>query len=643
MVNHAYHLPILVVKSVATSGHVSDLGPNQFGIFNDTMEPGAWNVATGTGQARKFFLAAGSSHTRDKMSKFYGGLKRPIKSGVFLGSDIQSFEKALPTKPENEEWVLGYDGTVDSKGLSFECGKISQVKIRLYGEPVFNRFTKSLEKVISYSVPCCDTTDCTDGCQDNALNCKVGTLGLVKAINNHPEFQEFKVKAYPIFSDFAATASSTYEWSLTTCASLLDVQNQYPTLKVEQLSNSGCNTTFKVGCRTLTPDAFVPKSYSLNPICGVCESGYTLAPSVKIVTIKSPLGSTDVVGTDPQKLTFATTAATLYGGTSPVFVGRNEDVATIQFQLAANAADPTALESDIIVSIVLTAARCNATVAPTPIAWVQGKGFYTTTRTLSIKVDQDCNNPIVAGDINTALLKDSSYVAGSAIAVVNASNVCADVFTVTQTSNCMSDLCMSPEDATFSELTSFKAYTWTVVEPEVVPFAGKCGIRITAPYASAHFGDCSYDPNEYFDNEPLRMEISVYDTNGTPCLFATTAEARMVKAPKYRRLSGDFVRKEYINKMQKSGYYAFEKWSNDPRMREVFNNLTTEIINRDKYYVAYYLNFKEFREFENFGQGKEVFEPTLYVEEGDVATQAALESALKAITTKFGIDLRTRG
>jgi hypothetical protein len=643
MVNHAYHLPILVVKSVATSGHVSDLAPNQFGIFNDTLEPGAWNVATGTGEARRFFLAAGSSHTRDKMSKFYGSLKRPIKSGVFLGTDIQKFEKTLPTKPENEEWVLGYDGTADSKGLSFECGKISQVKIRVYGDPVFNKFTKSLEKIISYSVPCCDVTDCTDGCQDNALNCKVGTLGLVKAINDHVEFQEFKLKAYPVFSDYAATAPTKFEWSLTTCASLLDVQSQYPTLKVETVKSVGCNTTFKIGCQAVAPAAFTPKSYSLNPVCGVCDLGYTLAPSVKIVTVKSPLGSTDLVSTDAERLTFATTVTALYAGTAPVFVGRDEDTATIQFQIAANDADPVAQESDIISSVILTAAVCNATAAVTPVAWAQGKGFYTTTRTLSVKVDQNCDSPIVAADINTALLKDSSYVAGSAAAVVNPLNVCADVFTVTQTSNCMSDLCMSPEAATFSELLSFKGLTWTVVEPVAVPFTGKCGIRITAPYASSHFGDCSYDPNEYFDNEPLRMEVSVYDTNGTPCAFAKTAEARMTKGPKYRRLSGDFVRKEYIAKMQQSGYYAFEKWSNDPRMREVFNNLATEIISRDKYYVAYYLNYKEFREYENFGQAKEVFEPTIYVEEGDVATQVALEKALTAITSKFNVNLKKRG
>lgn len=643
MVNHSYHLPILVVKSVATAGHVSDLAPNQFGIFNDTMEPGAWNVATGTGQARKFFLAAGSSHTRDKLSKFYSGLKRPIKSGIFLGTDIQNFEKALPSKPENEEWVLGFDGTADSKGLSFECGKLAQIKVRLYGDPVFNKFTKSLEKVISYSVPCCDVSDCTDGCQDNALNCKVGTLGLVKALNEHPELKEFKLKAYPVFSDYATTAPTKYEWSLTTCASLLDVQSAYPSLRPEVIASSGCNTTFKVGCQTATPAPFTPKSYSLNPTCGVCDAGYTLVPAAKIVTVKSPLGSTDAVSTDVEKLAFATTVATLYGGTVPIFVGRDEDTATIQFQLAANVADPVAQESDLISSVVLTAARCNSTASVTPVAWVQGKGFYTTTRTLSVKVDQDCNAPITAADIEAALIKDSSYVVGSAVEVVNAENVCADVFTVSQVSNCMSDLCMSPEAASFSELTSFKGLTWAVVEPVAVPFTGKCGIRIVAPYASAHFGDCSYDPSEYYDNEPLRMELSIYDTNATPCSFVKTAQARMTKGPKYRRLSGDWVRKEYINKMQRSGYYAYEKWSNDPRMREVFNNLATEIISRDKYYVAYYLNYKEFREFENFGQGKEVFEPTIYVEEGDIATQNAIEAALLPITSKFGVTLRKRG
>ena len=205
MGNYAYDIPAFVAKAVKTSGHVSDLKPLEIGIFDTKTS----SVATASGNGKEFFLAGGKPHTKDELSKFYKGMLDPKKSSLFKGKDIISFEKAYPSKPSNEEWVIGYNGSSDSIGLTFESNKLYQLKVRLFGQAAFKKYNREVERVIHLDTFVCEDGSFCDGdCVDKTIDYRKTTIAYVEKINNDVELQEFKVKAYPVFNDYNAIATT---------------------------------------------------------------------------------------------------------------------------------------------------------------------------------------------------------------------------------------------------------------------------------------------------------------------------------------------------------------------------------------------------------------------------------------------------
>jgi hypothetical protein len=135
------------------------------------------------------------------------------------------------------------------------------------------------------------------------------------------------------------------------------------------------------------------------------------------------------------------------------------------------------------------------------------------------------------------------------------------------------------------------------------------------------------------------MEISTWNQNGNNCLFGSEPVGRRVKDPKYQRLFGEYVVRNYI---KGSGYFKFMQWEPEQRIREVIDNTQLSVVKRNAYYVAYFLKFKSAKGEENFDKKGEYFEPIIYVEEGDIATQTALENGIQAISSKWGVTLEDR-
>jgi hypothetical protein len=222
MNDNGYQLPVYIAKGVYSSGHIADIGPLQIGIFDNNTH----SVATGTGNGREFYLAGGSLHTKDKLSKWFGGMLDPKKSEVFKGHDIHTFEKSTPQRPQSEQWVVGYDGSKSSVGLQFEPDKLYYLKIRLYGQPVLRYWGNDIERLVHLwtgwpaVVSDCDTPDCT---APTFLGAKTQVRAWVKAINDNPDLKEFGIKAYPVFSDFSATATTATLNGTGTAATLSPV------------------------------------------------------------------------------------------------------------------------------------------------------------------------------------------------------------------------------------------------------------------------------------------------------------------------------------------------------------------------------------------------------------------------------------
>jgi hypothetical protein len=647
MRNTAWDVPVFVAKGVKTSGHVSDLKPLEIGIFDSKTS----SVATASGNGVEFFLAGGKPHTKDSIAKFYSGMLDPKKSAFFKGRDLISFEKAYPSKPQNEEWVIGYDGTASSVGLSFEKNKQYKMKVRLFGEAALKKYNREVERVIHLNTfVCSDGTYCDGNCVDKTIDYKKSTIAWVKKINEDVELQEFKIKAHPVFDDYSATVANTFKYQITVSDNgnadgLFAVRRAYPSLQIQRVGYLSGKSTYEVVNLVSAPASFAPTSDVLLAACGACPVGYTLVAGYDVWVVSRQLNTTTDLDDSASQIVFAASIVTAYSATAGtgVYLGVSEGVARVKFNIASGTVVvPASATADAVEKLAAQPATCTPG-AVSAISWVQSGSGYTTTRTLKVTIlDQDCSGAVIAttADVLASLSGVVSYVSGSVLDATGV-DVCSKSFTISQKSNMMTDLCESPDVATYDALPTFKGVQWTeVIASGVANTTVKAGIRITAPYFSVKFGDSSYAPDEFVDSEPMQMELSIYDQSGAPCLFALNGLGKKTRQGKYRRLSGEFVAKQII---RGGAYFTYEQWQADPRLREVLDNNILPTTDRNKYYVAYYLRFKDSRDNINGGQVPLLFEPIIFVEEGLVSVQTALENALLSVTSKFNVELEKRG
>lgn len=646
MQNVAFNIPAFLVKAVKTSGHVSELKPLELGIFDRSTS----SIATGSGNGNEFFLAGGKPHTKDELSKFYKGMLDPKKSSFFKGKELISFEKAYPQAPQNEEWVIGYNGDPASTGFVFEANKQYTLKLRLFGEYVYRKYNRSVERIIHFNTYECESGTCGPDCATSSIDPVASIKAWAEKVNTDVELSEFKIKATPILSNYATTTANVFSYSINVpdngdADALFVIRRAYSSLTVDRTAyNKGISTYTVVG-RTSAPANFTPTADVLLAACGTCPAGYTLVAGFDSYVVKKQLADDDAISTPTEQTAFAAAVVGAYSATagSGVFLGVNDGFAAVKINVASGTVVTVlAGSSDKVEKIASSPATCTPAAA-TAIAWTQTDAGYTITRDLKVTINAlDCAEGVTAtvADVIASLAGVGSFVTGSASDVTTVDQACSKTFKITQVSKMMKDKCESPDLASFDELPAFKGVYWTPVVVVVDNSTVKVGLRFSAPYYSIKFNDCSFAPDEFYDSKPMQMEVSVYDQSGNPCNFISNSKGLRVKEGRYSRLSGEHVVRELISG---GAYFTFEQWSMDPRIREVFDNNFLSVADRKKYYVAYYLRFKESRESTNFAQHGQIWEPMIFVEATATSTQKALEDALQAITSKYDVELRKRG
>jgi len=643
--SNGYNIPAFLVKGVKTSGHVSELQPLELGIFDRST----YSVATVSGNGTEFFLAQGKPHTRDEISKFYKGMKDPKFSSFFKGKDLLSFEKVYSQKPVNEEWVIGYNGDPNSKSLVFEKNKIYTIKVRLFGEYVFRKYQRSVERVITLDTFVCGDGSCAGDCPGVEIDRIKSTKEWARLIEEDVELQEFKIQAHAVFDNYAATTANAFSYSVNVpdngdADSLFTIQRAYPTLVISRSAFNKGLSTYTVTNRTSAPSDFTPTADVLLAVCGACPAGYTLVAGADSWVVSSQISSGTDLDTTSNQATFAAFVVADYSGVSGsgVYLGINDGAARVKINVAIGTATTPASDiADFIVKIASSPAICTPS-SPSAITWAQSDSGYTVTRQLTVTVNAlDCAEGVSAttDDVVASLVGVTSYVASSVADITTGDQACSKTFRITQTSQMMKDKCESADLANFDELPSFRGLYWAPIVDTSVNTTVKAGIRLSVPFGSVKFGDCSFAPDEFYDSAPIQMELSVYDQSGNPCSFNNNGKGMKVKEGRYSRLSGEIVAREII---KGGAYFTFEQWQADPRLREVLDNTVLSTVDRKKYYVAYYLKFKESRGDNNFGQFGQIWEPVIFVEETSVSVQTALENALQAITAKFDVELRKR-
>lgn len=670
MENFSYHVPFYVVTGgVATSGHSADLTGGKVGLFDRQT----FSVATGIGNGKEFFFAQGAIGGLD----WYG---QPVteshKSPFFFGKDVEDMYKSSPVRPVNEEWVIGYNGSPSSKSLTFAKGEATRIKFYFHGEPTYRFFNGPKEYVVSYTpkedcVTPCEAGDCPEGITD----CETHTKALIDLINTHTELRKFGVTAKYVSNTYSAASANMVKWCLTLCdngdgVALKAVQAQAPVgAIVTRTERIGSLSTYTMCIEDdeTTPAAFAQTGSVLQAVCEDCPDDSFLVPAKDVYIIRRPVvggedfstaASRDAYAavvwqayatagsiTTSTSTTSTTTAAGFDLNPDASFVGLDGGVAIVKVKFAAGST-VDALGADVVEFSHTEAAVC-VFDTPASVAWTNCGAGISSSRNLILKninrPDCDADGDRLA-DI-TAALAGVKGIDINSLAVV-AGDGCKDDYTVTQNSlDCLDEGCLTSNVTfTYDTLPAFENSSWEVV-PEVGEEDGtrKCGIRVTAGYIDPQFGNCSFNPMDYYNMEPIKMEVSLLQEDGDRCDVANWPTVSQSRIGKIGRQSGEHVVREVI--MKTDAYLKHvDQFSMENRTREAFDMNLLNMVDRKAYYNLYYVRFKaSYGNASNRKNEQEKFTAVFAFKEGDAAAQLFESQVLDVLTAKSGATLHVNG
>ncbi len=647
MENFEYHVPVYIpTAGIATSGHCSDLANAQVGLFDRST----FSVATSTGLGKEFFFAQGTIGGRD----WYGGKMTQVshKSPFFYGKDVTNMYLSMPQTIQNEEWVLGFNGSPSSKGLSYEAGKAIRVQFYFHGNPTYRFWSGPKTFVVSYTPP----VDCSEPCSGNdcpepIADCLVHTQALINEINNHVELKKFGVQAKLVNDPFNKVSPNMEKFQLEVCdngdsVSLNRVRSQYPTKNITRIGRVGSVSVYEF-CQPdgTDPVAFAQSGSILQAVCGDCPVGSTLTEAKDVYHIHRPLAGTESLIDAAARDTYADTVGTSYdaGATDAekTFVGQNGSTATVEIKITAGDAALVAKLADTVEFVRTEPAVCTF-AAPTAIAWVASGVGISSTRTLRInglnRPDCDANGDRIA-DL-TAILAGVKGINLGSITLVEGIG-CVDDYTVTQTSDdCLPEDCLTNNVTfTYEDLPAFENRSWEVVPATVIENTDRqCGIRVTAGYIDPKFGNCSFSPTDYYETEPVKMEVSLLQEDGSNCDFASLPSVHQSKIGRIARQSGEYILREVV--MKTNAYQKhMQQFSMDARAREVFDMNLLDMVDRTAFYKLYYVTYSasygaSFRKNE-----QEKFTTIFAFKEDDPAALAFEANVISTLTAKSGVTM----
>ena len=334
----------------------------------------------------------------------------------------------------------------------------------------------------------------------------------------------------------------------------------------------------------------------------------------------------DITGTGNNAQTFTPTYTVTVLNSTPT-------TTTLQL-ITEEGVSLTAVDAGVGVDILTLTntlpAKCTAT-APSAIAWVDAETYMKVSRTATATISKECGGGSRLAEIQ------AYYVNNADITVaLTTSGDCEDFYTITQTSDCMTEgNCLSEIQPSYNDIPWFEGVQWNVVDTTAT--STNCGIRLEVSSSYDRFGNCSWTPEDYYSFKPTMMEIWAVEENGDFC--KEQVPARKIQNAVTASQTGEWVAREYINLGAYLYHNAFES---DPRLREVLDQTIYQIVDRSAYYNVYYFKFKQYRGNNVQGniQNAEVFEIPIVAKEG--IDTAAFESYLNKMFAPFGIAVQPR-
>lgn len=230
------------------------------------------------------------------------------------------------------------------------------------------------------------------------------------------------------------------------------------------------------------------------------------------------------------------------------------------------------------------------------VVWLEGATYTTSLVAVGGGVD---NNVITTADAELAdnvAVGDRVVIAGVAY-YVSAFDATANTVTLVDVNGDPVDTSgiALTEDQTL--YTSIDSATYTPVVGAGASAVNGC-LQILGAYVDTVFGDCSFNPKDHFEKEPIKIYASAVSyannsntLNGDPCAVSCFDIATVQSAVQGKGYGETLVRELILVKG-----YRQETWSDDPRMREVTldtvlgsSNAGGPEIARGNSYVVYHI------------------------------------------------------
>jgi hypothetical protein len=201
------------------------------------------------------------------------------------------------------------------------------------------------------------------------------------------------------------------------------------------------------------------------------------------------------------------------------------------------------------------------------------------------------------------------------------------------------------EDAVVNGETFVSAGTFaSYVTPEGVDVVDVCaGLILAGAYVDTVFGDCSFQPTDYFEKEPVLIFASEVDEVGNPCEFSgicvkrgigTSDDPATAGTGPVLGKQGEGFGETVVRDMIQSEMYRQNYWNDDPRIREItLGDATLSSISRSGTYTRYQILHNVPR----FNNPSSTFDNDQYLLEIIVdGTVATFEADMAAILTAAG-------
>ena len=185
--------------------------------------------------------------------------------------------------------------------------------------------------------------------------------------------------------------------------------------------------------------------------------------------------------------------------------------------------------------------------------------------------------------------------------------------------------------------TTTDGTTWTTVTTPEATASGshkRARLVLTGAYVDTTFGDCSFQPMDFYEKEPVQLYASEVDFSGNACGTGHFAITRT--DAKQGNGFGETVIRDFIL----SNRYAQEDFKTDPRMREILNDIAFTGVTRTSNYKQYNILHNIPRNYNPSGaHNADQYLLTIYVNSSNTTGLTNMDAIATKFATAAGISV----